>query len=199
MTGLLRSAADRTRETIFGDRRRATRAVLLGLATGMRTFTGIAAVSLSGRRTSDNVKGAFISRRPLQVMLGIAAGQELVMDKLLQMSDRRIPVSFAGRMVAAACSGALLAARRRSDRPAGTGSAGTGTDGTGTDGAGEAARSAAAEVGGAALLAVAAAVVPTVLGPLYRRGLARLFGTDAVGATLEDLTAVSAAWFAIRR
>jgi uncharacterized membrane protein len=87
------------------------RSLAIGAATGGRSFSGIAAVSLSSAR----------DERPLgnpvaKVLVGLLAVGELVLDKSPKAPNRLEPRGLAGRMVFGGASAGLLA-RRHSAPP----------------------------------------------------------------------------------
>jgi uncharacterized membrane protein len=73
-------------------------ALLLGLATGLRTFSAPAALALRARRLTP----------PRRAVLLAAAG-ELVADKLPAMPSRLARRGLTGRLVSSALSGRLVA------------------------------------------------------------------------------------------
>jgi hypothetical protein len=87
------------------------RSLAIGAATGGRSFSGIAAVSLSSTR----------DERPLgnpvaKVLVGLLAVGELVLDKSPKAPNRLEPPGLAGRMFFGGASAGLLA-RRHSTSP----------------------------------------------------------------------------------
>jgi uncharacterized membrane protein len=87
------------------------RSLAIGAATGGRSFSGIAAVSLSSTR----------DERPLgnpvaKVLVGLLAGGELVLDKSPKAPSRLEPPGLMGRIVFGGASAGLLA-RRHSTSP----------------------------------------------------------------------------------
>ena len=82
------------------------RSLAIGAATGGRSFSGIAAVSLSSTR----------GERPLgnpvaKVLVGLLAVGELVLDKSPKAPNRLEPPGLAGRIVFGGASAGLLARR----------------------------------------------------------------------------------------
>lgn len=87
------------------------RSLAIGAATGGRSFSGIAAISLSSTR----------DERPLgnpvaKVLVGLLAVGELVLDKSPKAPNRLEPPGLTGRMVFGGASAGLLA-RRHSASP----------------------------------------------------------------------------------
>lgn len=83
-----------------------TRALLLGLATGGRSTSGLAALSL----TKNPAAGALGSRWARR-LAGTAAAGEFVGDKLPQTPSRLEPSGLAPRLVLGAFTGAALTRR----------------------------------------------------------------------------------------
>jgi uncharacterized membrane protein len=86
--------------------RTVAQSLAIGAATGGRSFSGIAAVSLSSTR----------DERPLgnpvaKVVVGLLAFGELVLDKSPKAPNRMEPPGLAGRMVFGGASAGLLARR----------------------------------------------------------------------------------------
>lgn len=82
------------------------RSLAIGAATGGRSFSGIAAVTLTSTR----------DERPLgnpaaKVLIGLLAVGELVLDKSPKAPNRLEPPGLAGRMVFGGASAGLLARR----------------------------------------------------------------------------------------
>jgi uncharacterized membrane protein len=80
---------------------------LFGIATGMRSMTGTAALCLAGSLGLARPGYAPTSDRLLKAAL-IAAVGEIAGDKMPFAPDRRIPASFALRLVLGAVGGAAL-------------------------------------------------------------------------------------------
>ncbi|MGA2825231.1 MAG: hypothetical protein ABSF03_03850 [Streptosporangiaceae bacterium] len=148
------------------------RAALAGAATGARSFTGLAALTLATPPGSAAQPDRALSLPWVKGLVTLAAAQELVMDKLPQAPSRLGVMGLGARVAAGAAVGAVAA--RREPEPS----------------------------SGATVAAVAVAVGTTVtaawLGATWRRLAARRFGTDYVGAGAEDLFATSLAWTATR-
>jgi uncharacterized membrane protein len=95
-------------------RQRTDAAVLLGLAAGLRTFSAPAALALR-RRPLD---------RPRRLLL-LAAGGELIADKLPSMPSRLSTRGLAARLLSSAVSGHLVAGPAGAARGAGAALAST--------------------------------------------------------------------------
>ncbi|MEV0607234.1 hypothetical protein AB0I61_12785 [Polymorphospora rubra] len=89
----------------------AWRAVALGAATGGRSMTGLAAVTLTTPPGTTNRRG-----RPARVAALLAAAGELVADKNPRTPSRLDPVPLAGRLGTGVLAAVLLA-RRSGSRP----------------------------------------------------------------------------------
>ena len=148
------------------------RAALAGAATGARSFTGLAALTLATPPGSAAQPDRSLGRTWVKGLVTLAAAQELVMDKLPQAPSRLGLMGLGARVTTAAAVGTTTA--RREPEPSG------------------------AAVAAAVAVAVGTAVAAAWLGATWRRVAARRFGTDYVGAGAEDLLAVSLAWAATR-
>ena len=146
------------------------RAALAGAATGARSFTGLAAVTLATPPGSAAQPDRSLGRPLVKGLVTLAAAQELVMDKLPQAPSRLGLMGLGARVTTAAAVGTVAA--RREPEPSGAAVA--------------------------AAVAVATAVAAAWLGATWRRVAARRLGTDYVGAGAEDLLAVLLAWTATR-
>jgi uncharacterized membrane protein len=87
------------------------RSLAVGAATGGRSFSGIAAVSLSSSR-DERPLGSPVAK----VLVGMLAVGELVLDKSPKAPNRLEPPGLAGRIVFGGASAGLLA-RRHSASP----------------------------------------------------------------------------------
>ena len=148
------------------------RAALAGAATGARSFTGLAALTLATPPGSASQPDRSLGRPRVKGLVALAAAQELVMDKLPQTPSRLGPIGLGARVTTAAAVGTVAA--RREPEPSG------------------------AAVAGAVAVAVVTTVAAAWLGATWRRVAARRFGTDYAGAGAEDLLAVLLAWTATR-
>jgi uncharacterized membrane protein len=88
-----------------------TRATLLGLATGGRSTSGLAALTLSSN-SSGGVLGSPWARR----LAGLAAAGELIGDKLPQAPSRLQVEGLVPRLAFGACAGAVLTHREGGSR-----------------------------------------------------------------------------------
>ncbi|MEV7225571.1 MULTISPECIES: hypothetical protein [Polymorphospora] len=85
----------------------AWRAVVLGAATGGRSMTGLAGITLSARPPVA---------RPLRILATLAAAGELAADKSPRTPSRLAPAPLAGRLATGAVAATALA-RRDGTRP----------------------------------------------------------------------------------
>ncbi len=150
------------------------RAALAGAATGARSFTGLAALTLATPPGSAAQPDRSLGRPWVKGLVTLAAAQELVMDKLPQAPSRLGLMGLGARVTTAAAVGTVAA--RREPEPSG----------------------AAVAAAVAVAVAVGTAVAAAWLGATWRRVAARRFGTDYAGAGAEDLLAVLLAWTATR-
>ena len=145
-------------------------AVLLGLATGCRTLTPLAAASWAARLGWLHVEGtwvSFLASPPTPWLLTLLAAAELVMDKLPRTPSRKRPSGFAVRVVSGAITGTAVGA--------------TGGSPWGGLAAG-----------------VLGAVAGTLIGAGMRARLAHAFGRDLPAALLEDVATVAVAVLVVR-
>ena len=173
------------------------RAALAGVATGARSFTGLAALTLASPAASARLPDRCLRRPWVKGLVTLAAVQELVMDKLPQAPSRLGVIGLGGRVTTAAAVGTVAAQR-------GAGPAAVKPETPGTH-----AQSADAElvatsgpapspavVAAAVTTAMSAAVGAAWLGVAWRKAAAERFGTDYAGAGIEDVVAISLAWLA---
>ena len=140
-------------------------AFLVGIVSGLRTFTPPAVVSWFARSGSLSVASsplAFMGYRFTPIILTALALFELVMDKLPKTPSRKTPPQFIARILSGALTGATIGA------------------------AGEA-------LTAGIILGVVGAVVGTLGGAAMRARLAAAFSRDLPAALLEDLVAIGLA------
>ncbi len=145
-------------------------ALLLGMVSGLRTFTAPAAVAWAahlGWLPLQATSFAFLGHSVTPWVLGALALGELITDKLPVTPSRKIPMAFAARLISGGFSGAAL------------GSA------------------VGATIAGMAL-GVAGAVIGTLGGYEGRKRLAALFRRDLPAALMEDAVAVGGALLIVR-
>ncbi|HEY0793879.1 MAG TPA: DUF4126 family protein [Chthoniobacterales bacterium] len=88
-------------------------ALLIGVVTGLRSMTSLAAVSWAAQRGTLDLKAtpfAFLAFPAATGVLGLLAAGELIADKLPIVPSRKAPLSFLGRVGIGALCGALLCA-----------------------------------------------------------------------------------------
>jgi uncharacterized membrane protein len=174
-------------------------AALAGAATGARTFTGLAALTLATPPGSVTQPDRSLGQTWVKGLITLAAVQELVMDKLPQAPSRLGPAGLGGRVAAGAAVGGV--AVRRGPGPGAVKPETPGTSAQSADAelvATSGPAPAGAAIAAAVATAVAAAVGAAWLGSAWRKAAARRFGTDYAGAGIEDVVAISLAWAATR-
>ena len=169
------------------------RSVLAGAATGIRSTTGLTALTLSAPSAAGRLPDSVLGRPWVKAVVPLLAVAESVMDKLPGTPPRTAVAPFAARLVAGAACGLILA-RRIPPTP-------SFPDGSGSDQPTVAttANPSSAEPGSrgplivAAVLAAAGTAATTLLGPRWRSLAAGWFGTDSVGSFLEDAAGITLA------
>jgi uncharacterized membrane protein len=137
-------------------------AFLVGIVSGLRTFTPPAVVSWFARSGSLSVASspfAFMGYRFTPIILTTLALFELVMDKLPNTPSRKTPPQFIARILSGGLTGATI----------------------GVSGA---------SLTAGMILGVIGAVAGTLGGAAMRGKLAAAFGRDFPAAVLEDLLAI---------
>jgi uncharacterized membrane protein len=140
-------------------------AFLVGIVSGLRTFTPPAVVSWFARSGSLAVAGtplAFMGYRFTPIILTALALFELVMDKLPKTPSRKTPPQFIARILSGALTGATIGAS-------------------------------VASLTAGMILGVIGAVVGTLGGAAMRTKLASAIGRDFPAALLEDVLAIGLA------
>ena len=176
------------------------RSALVGLATGSRSFSALAAQVASTAPLSVRQPEVTLAKPWVKGLVALAAAGELVGDKLPSVPSRLTPYVLAPRLLLAAATTVLLLraqdeeARARREPAARE---------QGPAEASLAPERPAVAVPGVAVLAVPVAVVGSLAaaawGVAWRRRAAQAFGTDWPGAVLEDLVTVALALVATRR
>ncbi|GIF68952.1 hypothetical protein Ais01nite_69870 [Asanoa ishikariensis] len=90
-----------------------TSAFLVGVASGGRSMTGLAAVALTTRPGTSSIYLDRAASNPGRALLTAGAAAELVGDKLPGTPSRLMPRSLAIRITSGALGGAALALRTR--------------------------------------------------------------------------------------
>jgi uncharacterized membrane protein len=178
------------------------RSALTGAATGGRTFTGLAALTLTAPGGPAGQPDRTLQKTWVKGLITAAAVQELVMDKLPNTPSRLEPPGLALRAVAAATAGAVVA-RREADRVGAarpTGPVLVMSPVVPEPAEPDAVPFEATTAGALAcvLVAAAAAVGTSFLGNRFRSALSARLGTDYVGAGVEDALTVAIAWLGAR-
>lgn len=146
-------------------------ALLIGIVTGLRTMTPLAALSWAAQLGWIQPEGtwlAFLAARLTSYIFTAAAVGELIADKLPMTPSRKVPIQFSGRVLVGAFCGLAMAT------PHGT-----------------------AVIG--AVLGAVGAVIGTLGGAAMRSGLASAFGKDFPAALLEDVIALGGAFLIVSR
>jgi uncharacterized membrane protein len=161
------------------------RAALIGAATGSRSLTGMAALTLTAPASAAAQPDRALRQSWVKALAAAGALAELGADKLPATPDRLALGGLTGRVLIAALTGQIVARRHWPPRPGDPGP-------PDQNPAGEGAAVTAAAVG------VGTALAAAWLGSRWRRVAARHFGRDWPGAVLEDAAALSLAWAAVR-
>jgi uncharacterized membrane protein len=146
---------------------------LAGAATGSRSLTGLAGLTLAARPGAGAQPDRTLGRSWATATASLAAATEIGLDKLPSTPSRLAPPGLASRLAGAAACGVIIARREPGD-------AGTG--------AGQAALAAACAATGAGT-----AVAAAWLGVQWRAWASGRFGRDWIGAVIEDAAAISLA------
>jgi uncharacterized membrane protein len=149
-------------------------AALAGAATGSRSLTGLAALTLATRGDAGAQPDRTLGRPWVKAVAGLAATTEIALDKLPKAPSRLAPPGLGSRLAAAAASGVVIARRTPGD-------------------------DSPAQLAGCVAASVGAALATTWLGSRWRSWAAARFGHDWFGAGLEDAAALSLATLAARQ
>jgi uncharacterized membrane protein len=140
-------------------------AFLIGIVSGLRTFTGITAISWAARLHwlhLEQTKLAFLGYAATPYILTVLAIGELIGDQLPKTPSRTVPPQFIARILAGALCGAAFGL---------------------ANGA----------LVVALVSAIVGSVVGTLGGARFRALLAKTFGSDIPAAFLEDAIAIALA------
>jgi len=146
-------------------------AFLIGVVSGLRAFTGIAAISWAARLGWLHLEAtplAFLGYAATPYILSFMALGELVSDKLPKTPSRLVPPQFGARVVIGGLCGAVLGLQTHM-----------------------------LLVG--LILGVLGAVAGTLGGAKLRGLLAGVFGKDLPAALLEDVIAIALAFTVVSR
>jgi uncharacterized membrane protein len=149
--------------------RRLAGSALAGAASGARSATGLAALTLATRPGAASLPDRVLGRPWVKAAVGVLAGPEYVVDKLPATPSRLTPAGLAPRLAGAAVSGVVIA-RREPD-----------------------AVTAAGPAACCAVIGLGAAVATAWLGWHWRAWAAARLGHDWIGAGLEDVTTLTLA------
>lgn len=174
------------------------RAALAGVATGARSFTGLAALTLATPAASARQPDRCLRRPWVKGLVTLAAVQELVMDKLPQTPSRLGVIGLGGRVTTAAAVGTVAARRGPGPAVVKPETPGTHTQSADAELVATSGPASGAVVAAAVTTAVSAAMGAAWLGAAWRKVAAERFGTDYAGAGIEDAVAISLAWLATR-
>ena len=174
------------------------RAALAGVATGARSFTGLAALTLATPAASARQPDRSLCRPWVKGLVTLAAVQELVMDKLPQAPSRLSVIGLGGRVTTAAAVGTVAAQRGPGPAAVKPETPGTHTQSADAELVATSGPASGAVVAAAVTTAVSAAMGAAWLGAAWRKVAAERFGTDYAGAGIEDVVAMSLAWLATR-
>jgi uncharacterized membrane protein len=146
-------------------------AFLIGVISGLRTFTPPAAVSWAARLGWLHVENtwlAFLGATITPYILSLLAVWELIYDKLPKTPSRKSPASFAARIVSGALCGAALGVPSQ-------------------------------VTFGGLTAGVVGAIAGTLGGSEARTRLARALGNDLPAALIEDVIAIAGGFFIVSR
>jgi uncharacterized membrane protein len=145
-------------------------ALLIGVVSGLRTFTAPTAVAWAAHLGWLPLQGtplAFLGGSVTPWILTVLALGEFIGDQLPQTPSRKVPMQFAARILSGALSGGAIGA-----------SAGV--------------------LAGGLVSGIVGAVIGTLGGAEGRARLARAFGRDMPAAFIEDAIAIVAAILIVR-
>lgn len=151
------------------------RSGLLGLTSGARSFSGIAAQVLATPSLSPRQPERALGDLRVKALFALAALGELVGDQLPTTPSRLAPLSLVGRLGLAGATALLVA--RAADQPG---------------------RAVPASAAVTVPVAVAASLTTAFLGHAWRGRAAKAFGRDWPGAVVEDVVALALAATATR-
>ncbi len=80
---------------------------VLGVATGLRSLLPLAVLALSSPAATEDPVLRVVTRPPVRIVLALAAGGELIADKLPNTPSRLSPGGLASRLVLGALVGTL--------------------------------------------------------------------------------------------
>ncbi len=146
-------------------------ALLIGIISGLRAFTGLAAVSWAAHLHLLHLEGtplSFLGYTATPWIITLLALGELVTDQLPKTPSRTVPQQFGARIVTGAFSGAAIGAASNLLIPG-------------------------------LITGILGAMVGTLGGARIRAALATAFHKDSPAAFLEDAVAIGLAVFTVSR
>lgn len=139
------------------------RAVLLGVASGMRSLFGLAGVALTTRCDETAPPASLLRGRAAKLLCVLGAAGETATDKIPGAGSRLVPAALVPRLAMGALACAAVAGR----------------EGRGSD------------VPVAAVTGAAAALGGALLGAAWRKSFSLCGAPDPLAAVAEDLTAAT--------
>lgn len=175
------------------------RAALLGLTTGSRSFSGLAAQVAVTPSLADRQPERTLGGLRAKGLVALLAAGELVGDKLATTPSRLAPLVLASRLALAAATALLVARARDEEQRAGRGPTAY-EQGPAEASLPPAVRPAAVPSSAyvAVPVAVAASLASAFLGHAWRGRAAHRVGRDWPGAVGEDVVALTLAAVATR-
>jgi uncharacterized membrane protein len=152
---------------------------LAGGASGARSATGLAALTLVTRPGAQEQPDRLLGRPWVKVVAGLLAGGEYVADKLPDAPSRLEPPGLASRLAGAGLSGVVIARRAPRARVPGQDDA--------------AAAATPAQLAACVVTSMAAAAATAWLGSRWRGWASDRLGHDWMGAGIEDAAALALA------
>jgi uncharacterized membrane protein len=146
-------------------------AFLIGIVSGLRAFTGLAAITWAARLRwlpLEDTKLAFLGYLATPYIVSIMALGEFITDQLPKTPSRTVPPQFIARLLTGALSGAAIGVASQS-------------------------------LLFGLLSGIVGSVVGTLGGAKVRALLANAFGKDMPAAFLEDAVAIGIAIFVVSR
>jgi uncharacterized membrane protein len=171
---------------------------LAGAASGARSFTGLAGLTLAASGDAEAQPDHTLGRPWVKAVAGLLAATEIGLDKLPNAPSRLAPPGLGSRLAGAAAAGVVIARRAPQD----DGLAGfPGQDGAlAADTAAKPdAPASAVQLTACVVASTGAALATAWLGSRWRAWAAPQFGHDWIGAGLEDVAALTLATLAARQ
>jgi uncharacterized membrane protein len=170
---------------------------LAGAASGTRSFTGLAGLTLAASGDAEGQPDHTLGRPWAKAVAGLLAATEIALDKLPNAPSRLAPPGLASRLAGAAASGVVIARRA----PGNDSLAGF-PDLDGAPAPDTAAKpgapASAAQLTACVVVSTGTAVAAAWLGSRWRPWAAPRLGHDWIGAVIEDAAALTLATVAAR-